>query len=403
MESRQAFVVDALRTPTGKRGGNLSGWHPVDLAAETLSALVQRTKLDPSLVEDVVMGCVTQVGAQSFNVGRNAVLAAGWPFEVPSTTVDRQCGSSLQAIQFAAHGVLAGGYDVVVAAGVECMSTVPMFSALDANLRDPYGDLVRQRLEGRASYGDLGIIEQGLSAEFVAEKWALSREALDEFGLLSQVRAALAQDEGRFDAEIHPVVAKIRDPENPVTINLGPLVSSDQGIRDTSLEALAKLRPAFTPTGRITAGNSSQIADGAAAVLVASEKAVAGLGLHPRARILDCVVVGSDPIEMLTGPIPATARLFERTGIDIDLVDLFEVNEAFAPVVLAWAKEFNVSLDRVNVNGGAIALGHPLGASGARLMATLIHELERRRGKYGVVVICEGGGMANAILVERVA
>jgi acetyl-CoA acyltransferase len=379
-----AVIVDAVRTPLGRRNGRLSGWHPVDLAAHTLTTLVTRHDLDPAVVDDVIMGCVSQVGEQALNIGRNALLAAGFPDSVPGTTVDRQCGSSQQAIHFAAQGVMAGAYDVVIAAGVESMSRVPMGSSVLG--ADPFGSRMVAR------YPDL--VPQGISAELIAEKWALTREDLDAFALQSQQRAARATAEARFDRELVPV---------PVSTDSGTeLMTTDEGIRpDTTLERLAALKPAFKPDGLITAGNSSQISDGAAAVLIASEEAATRLGLTPRARVQAFAVTGSDPILMLTGPIPATARVLERAGMGLDAVDRVEINEAFASVVLAWERELHPDMERVNVNGGAIALGHPLGSSGARLMATLLAELERSGGRTGLQVMCEGGGLANATVIER--
>jgi acetyl-CoA acyltransferase len=379
-----AVIVDAVRTPLGRRNGRLSGWHPVDLAAHTLSTLMTRHDLDPAVVDDVIMGCVSQVGEQALNIGRNALLAAGFPDSVPGTTVDRQCGSSQQAIHFAAQGVMAGAYDVVIAAGVESMSRVPMGSSVLG--ADPFGSRMVAR------YPDL--VPQGISAELIAEKWALPREELDAFALGSQQRAARATTEARFDRELVPV---------PVATDSGTeLMTTDEGIRpDTTLERLAALPPAFKPDGVITAGNSSQISDGAAAVLIASEEAAMRLGLTPRARVQAFAVTGSDPILMLTGPIPATARVLERAGLALDAVDRIEINEAFASVVLAWERELHPDMARVNVNGGAIALGHPLGSSGARLMATLLAELERSGGRTGLQVMCEGGGLANATVIER--
>jgi acetyl-CoA acyltransferase len=398
---RSAVIVGAVRTASGKRYGQLSGWHPTELAAECLTELIRQSDCDPALVEDVLMGCVTQVGAQSTNIARNAVLAAGWPDSVPGTTIDRQCGSSQQAIHFAAQGVLAGAYDVVVAAGVESMSNVPMFSNQTGELSDPYGDVLRDRYSDRESYDVTGLVPQGISAELVADAFDLTRESLDEFALRSQTLAAQARDEGRFASEIVPVESRVRDRTDPFTVKVGPSTQADEGIRTSSLEQLSKLRPAFRPGGKVTAGNSSQISDGAAALLIMAEERASALGLQPLARFVSGAVAGSDPVTMLTSPIPATRSLLAKTGLNIADIDLFEVNEAFAPVVLAWAKELGVELDRINVNGGAIALGHPLGASGARLMTTLVHEMRRRRARYGLQTMCEGGGMANATLVER--
>jgi len=384
-----AVIVDAIRTPLGKRNGRLKDWHPVDLAAETLKALQSRNGLDPAVVDDVVMGCVMQVGEQAVNVARNAVLAAGWPETVPGTTIDRQCGSSQQAAHFAAQGVMAGAYDVVVAGGVEVMTRVPMgASMVDGKFGFPFGPKVGAR------YADQGgLVPQGISAELIADKWGLTRDDLDNYGARSQAYARRATDEGRFEAEILPVLGAD-----------GEMMTVDEGLRDTTPESLAALKPSFRPEedgGRVTAGNSSQITDGAAMLLIMSEEKAADLGLRPRARFIDFAVAGADPRLMLTAPIPATAKALERSGLTIDDMDIVEINEAFASVVLAWEKEFHPDMDRVNPNGGAIALGHPLGCSGARLMTTLLNELERTGGRYGLQTMCEGGGMANATIIER--
>ncbi|MGI8937073.1 MAG: thiolase family protein [Iamia sp.] len=399
-----AVIVDAVRTPGGKRNGKLSGWHPADLLAEVLKATAERNKLDPALVDDVITGCVMQVGHQSLNVGRNAVLAAGWPETVPATTVDRQCGSSQQAVHFAAQGVMAGAYDVVVAAGVEVMSTTPMGASVTPG-SFPFGPEAFARYADEEHYGMKGLVPQGVSAEVIADRWELTREDLDEFGLRSQQNAARARDEGRFDNEIVPVAAKPRDKETGELIETDEIVSADEGIRDSSMESLAKLKPAFVPEeqgGRVTAANSSQITDGASAVLIMSEEKAAELGLTPRAKFHTFALAGVDPVTMLTGPIPSTQKALEKAGLSIDDIDLFEINEAFASVVLAWRKELGADIDKVNVNGGAIALGHPLGASGAKLMATLLNELERSGGRYGLQSMCEGGGLANATIIERI-
>ncbi|MGH9066488.1 MAG: thiolase family protein [Acidimicrobiales bacterium] len=389
-----AVIVDAVRTPGGKRNGKLAGWHPVDLAAETLKALVARNDLDPALVDDVIMGCVMQVGEQGLNVGRNAVLAAGFPESVPSTTIDRQCGSSQQSAHFAAQGVISGAYDVVIAAGVECMTRTPMGASMVSGLGAPFGPRVMARY---APAG--GLVPQGISAELIADKWGLSREDLDAFGAESQQRAARATTEGRFEGEIIPV--KVRDGNGAET---GEVLRADEGIRpDTTAETLAKLKPAFKPDGKVTAGNSSQITDGAAAVLIMSEERAGALGLAPRARFHTFALAGVDPVTMLTGPIPATAKALERAKLDLADIDVVEINEAFASVVLAWEAELHPDMARVNPNGGAIALGHPLGATGAKLMATLVNELERTGGRYGLQTMCEGGGMANATIVERLS
>ncbi|MGD9754604.1 MAG: acetyl-CoA C-acyltransferase [Acidimicrobiia bacterium] len=393
---QNAVIVDVVRTPGGKRNGKLSGWHPADLAAEVLRALQERNNLDPALVEDVIMGCVMQVGAQSLNVGRNAVLAAGWPESVPSTTIDRQCGSSQQAVHVAAQGVMAGAYDVVVAAGVEVMSLVPMGASISQGVGLPFGGLVDDRYAERG-----GLIPQGLSAELVADHWGLSREQLDAFGLRSQQLAAKATAEGRFDRELLPVAEKRLDRESGHVIVTGEMVTADEGIRDTTAEALAALKPAFKPDGKVTAGNSSQITDGASAALIMTEEKAAELGLRPRARFVSFSLAGVDPIFMLTGPIPASQKALQKAGLTIDDIDLVEINEAFASVVLAWEKELKPDMAKVNVNGGAIALGHPLGCSGTKLLATLLCELERTGGRYGLQTMCEGGGMANATIIER--
>jgi acetyl-CoA acyltransferase len=388
-----AVIVDAVRTPGGKRNGKLSGWHPVDLSAHTLRALVERNDLDPSVVDDVIVGCVMQVGDQSINVARNAVLAAGFPESVPATSIDRQCGSSQQALHFAAQGVMAGAYDVVIAAGVESMSRVPMGASISSGVGFPFGPTVGLRYAERG-----GLVGQGTSAEMIADQWELSREDLDRFGATSQQRAARATEEGRFEREMIPT--EIRDAEGNGT---GEFLPSDEGIRPgTTVETLANLKPAFkAEDGKVTAGNSSQITDGAAAVLVMSEERAAALGLTPRARFHAFSLVGVDPITMLTGPIPATTKVLERAKLTLDEIDLVEINEAFASVVLAWEKEHHPDMAKVNVNGGAIALGHPLGASGAKLMATLLCELERTGGRWGLQTMCEGGGMANATIIER--
>jgi acetyl-CoA acyltransferase len=383
-----AVIVDAVRTPLGRRNGALKDVHPVDLASLTLTSLIRRNDLDPELVEDVIMGCVMQVGDQAVNVGRNAALAAGFPESVVGTTVDRQCGSSQQAAHFAAQGVIAGAYDVVVAAGVESMTRVPMGASFTPGSQ-PFGPKVFARYQERG-----GLVPQGISAELIAEKWNISREDNDRFSLESHMRAARATDEGRFEREI----VAVETPGEQGTV----LFSRDEGIRpDSSLEKLAGLKPAFKPDGVVTAGNSSQISDGAAAMLITSEEAASRLGLAPRARFHSFALAGVDPVFMLTGPIPATTKVLERAKMTLDQMDLVEINEAFAPVVLAWEKEHHPDMAKVNVNGGAIALGHPLGCSGARLAATLLNELERTDGRWGLQVMCEGGGMANAMIIER--
>lgn len=391
-----AVIVDAVRTAGGKRNGKLSGWHPTDLAAEVLKALQERNNLDPALVDDVIMGCVMQVGNQGVNIGRNAVLGAGWPETVPGTTIDRQCGSSQQSVHFAAQGVMAGAYDIVIAAGVEVMTTTPMGASMIPG-SVPFGPSVFARY---APAG--GLVPQGISAELIAEKWNLSREDLDAFGAQSQQRAVVARDEGRFDNEIVPLKGKLWDRDKNEAVDLDEIVKSDEGIREgTTVETLANLKPAFKPDGKVTAGNSSQITDGASAVLIMSEEKANALGLRPRARVVSFALAGADPIMMLTAPIPATSKALEKAGLTIDQIDVTEINEAFASVVLAWEKEHHPDMSKVNPNGGAIALGHPLGCSGAKLMATLVNELERTGGRYGLQTMCEGGGMANATIIER--
>ncbi len=386
----EAVIVDAVRTPLGRRGGKLKDWHPVDLAAEVLRTVVERNDLDPALVDDVIMGCLDQVGEQGINIGRIAALAAGLPETVPGTTVDRQCGSSQQSAHFAAQGVMAGAYDVVIAAGVESMTRVPFWSNLP-DPREAYGPRFRERFH--LSPDD--FIDQGISGEIVADKWEISREELDELSVESHRRAHRATEEGRFDREIIPLRVMTEDGEE--------LMSTDEGIRaNTSVEALGKLKTVFREDGKLTAGNSSQITDGAAALLIMSERKAGELGLEPLARFHAFALVGIDPIEMLSGPIPATRKAFARSGLDVDDIDLYEVNEAFASVPIAWQREIGADMGRVNVNGGAIALGHPVGASGARIMATLVHELQRSGGRFGLQTMCEGGGMANATILERV-
>jgi acetyl-CoA acyltransferase len=387
-----AVIVDAVRTPGGKRNGKLRNWHAVDLASEALKAIAARNNLDPAIVDDVIMGCVSQVGEQAFNVGRSAVLAAGWPESVPATTIDRQCGSSQQALHFAAQGVMSGAYDVVVAAGVEVMSRVAMGASVGKDAGWPFGPRVAER------YAPVGGLQgQGIGAEMIADQWGISREELDEFSIESHRRAARATAEGRFENEIVPIT--IRDDDG---LETDEIMTVDEGIRpDSNMESLAKLKPAFKEGGKVTAANSSQITDGASAVLIMSEEKARELGYKARAKFHTFALAGVDPVTMLTGPIPATTKVLERSGLTLDDIDLIEINEAFASVVLAWQKEHKVDLEKVNVNGGAIALGHPLGASGAKLCATLLNELERTGGRYGLLTMCEGGGLANATIIER--
>jgi len=386
-----AVVVDAVRTALGRRNGKLAGWHPVDLAAEVLMALVERNDLDPAVVDDVILGCVSQTGEHGLNVARNAALAAGFPDSVPGTTVDRQCGSGQQAVHFAAQGVAAGAYDVVVAGGVESMSRVPLGTTMVKGPGLPFGPRVVQRYQAAG-----GLVPQGVAAESVAEQWDLTREELDAYSLQSHARAGRASGEGSFDGEIVPVTVEERRAKVQFTV--------DEGISaQASLDTLAALKPTFRTGGRITAGNSAPASDGAAAVLVASEEAAARLGLVPRARFAAFSVVGSDPLTMLTGTVPATTAVLERAGLTLDDIDRFEVHESFAASVLAWAAEHHPDPERVNVDGGAIALGHPLGCSGARMLATLVCGLERDGGRFGLQTMAEGGGMANALVVERLA
>lgn len=380
---KSVVVVDALRTPLGKRNGYLAGMHPVDLGADVLNGLVQRNQLDPALVDDVIWGCVSQVADQSSNVGRWSVLAAGWPESVPGTTVDRACGSSMQAIASAAAGIAAGHYDVVVAGGVESMSRVPMGSSRAVG-GQPRGPRVAER------YGNPDF-SQGTAAEMVAAKWGLTRSQSDQFALTSHARAVAATEAGWFDREMLRLV----DPDT------GEVITRDQGIRaGGTLESLGGLKPAFSADGTVTAGNASQISDGAAALLLMSEEKAADLGMEPLARFVSFSVVGMNPVLMLTGPIDATAKVLDRAGLGIDDIDAFEINEAFAPVALSWLAETRADPKKLNPCGGAIALGHPLGGSGARLATTMIHHLKRTGQRYGLQSMCEAGGMANAFIVE---
>lgn len=381
---REVVIVEAVRTPVGKRKGVLSNERPDELAAKVLNELVNRAGISPSAVEDVIMGCVAQVEEQSLNIARSAALMAGFPIEVPGTTIDRQCGSGQQAVHFAAQAILSGDMDIVIAGGVESMTRVPMGAS---RKNSKWSEMLTSRYE---------MIHQGLSAERIAEKWGLSRQELDEFSLESHRRALQAQDEGRFDREIMPLEVTLEDGSKlTVTQDEGPR-------RGTSLEKLATLKPAFTEDGKIHAGNSSQMSDGAAALLLMSREKAEELGLKPRFRIVARTVVGSDPTLMLTGPIEASKRVLNRAGLSIHDMDTYEVNEAFAPVPMVWLKELEADHEKLNPNGGAIALGHPLGASGARLMITMMHELERTEGRFGLQAICEGGGMANATIIERI-
>jgi acetyl-CoA acyltransferase len=383
---RDAVIVEAVRTPVGKRNGGLAGVHAGDLSSHVLTALAERSGIDPALVEDVIWGCVSQVGEQTLDIARTALLGAGWPETVPGTTVDRQCGSSQQAISFAAACVIAGQYDVAVAGGVESMSRVPMGSSVAGGAHGmPFSDGFRAR------YNDV-FPNQGIGAEMIVERWGLTRTQLDEYSLGSHAKAAAAQDEGRFAGQIAAVTA----PD-------GTKVETDEGVRrGSTIEALGALKPAFKKdgTGTITAGNSSQISDGAAALLIMTSEKAAELGLTPIARIHTAVVTGDDPIIMLTAPIPATALALKRSGLKVEDIGVFEVNEAFASVPVAWLRETGADPARLNPNGGAIALGHPLGGSGARIMTTMVHHMRETGTKYGLQTMCEGGGQANATILE---
>lgn len=388
-------IVDAVRTPIGrgKAGGALSSVHPTDLLAVVLTALIERNHIDPGSVDDVIVGCVSQVGEQSSSVGRIAWLGAGYPEHVPSTTVDRRCGSSQQAIHFAAQGIAAGAYDIAIAAGVESMSRVPMFSSRIG--KDPYGAGLHARYVQ-------GLVSQGISAELVAAKWKITRQEMDALSAQSHARASRSREKGDFANEIVPVNVD------------GKLLEHDETIRPTTtLDGLAKLEPSFVDAAAkerfpeiqwsITAGNSSQLADGASAMLLMNEQTAIKLGLKPRARFVAFDVIGDDPVMMLTAPIPSARRALKKANLSIGQIDLYEVNEAFAPVPLAWLKELNADPDRLNISGGAIALGHPLGASGVRLMTTLLNGLERTQGRYGLQTMCEAGGLANTTIIERMA
>jgi acetyl-CoA acyltransferase len=380
---REAVIVEAVRTPVGKRNGALSTMHAADLSAVVLNELVERAGIDPGIIDDVIWGCVSQVGDQSGNIGRFSVLAAGWPETIPGTTINRACGSSQQALDFAVHAVMSGQQDVVVAGGVEVMSRVPLGAARTTGM--PYGPKVLAR------YGDFSF-NQGISAELIAKKWGFSRTQLDEYSVLSHERAAAAQDSGAFDAQIVPVF-----------VDNQPVVADEGVRRGTTVEKLAALKPAFVEDGMIHAGNSSQISDGAAALLVTTPAMALQLGLTPIVRYRAGAVTGADPVLMLTGPIPATEKVLAKAGVALAEVGVFEVNEAFAPVPLAWLVETGADPDRLNPLGGAIALGHPLGASGAVLMTRMVHHMRDNGIRYGLQTMCEGGGTANATLVELVA
>ena len=380
----EAYIVDAVRTPVGRRGGTLADVHSADLGAHALSALMKRSGVDPAAVDDVILGCCDTIGSQAGDVARTAWLVAGLPEHVPGVTIDRQCGSSQQAVHFAAQGVMSGTQDLVVAGGVQNMSAIPISSAMLVGRQYGFTTPFAESPGWVARYGDQEV-SQFRSAEMIAERWEISREEMEKFAYASHQRAITAIDEGRFKNEVEPV---------------GELDTDEGPRRDTSLEKMAGLKP-LAEGGRITAAVASQISDAASAMLIASERAVTEHGLTPRARIHHLSVRGDDPVWMLTGPIPATRHALERTGLTVDDIDLFEVNEAFASVVLAWAKETGADLDKVNVNGGGIALGHPIGATGTRLMTTMLHELERRGGRFGLQTMCEGGGQANVTIIER--
>ncbi|WP_029138637.1 thiolase family protein [Nakamurella lactea] len=376
---RDAVIVEAVRTPVGKRNGGLSGIHPVELSAHVLGAVADRTGLEPALIDDVVWGCVGQIGEQAFDIARNAVLAAGWPESVTGVTIDRQCGSSQQAVHFGAAGVISGQYDFVVAGGVESMSRIPIGS--NAAGQNPFGDKLLARYGGVTP-------NQGVGAEMIAEQWGLSRGRLDEFSVASHEKAAKARADGRFDSQITPV---------PTATGT---VTADEGIRSSTLESLGRLRTVFAEDGVITAGNSSQISDGSAAMLITTSELAAAHGLTPIVRVHTAVLAGANPVIMLTAPIPATQKALQRSGLSIDDIGAYEVNEAFAPVPLAWLAELGADPARLNPNGGAIALGHPLGGSGARLMTTLVHHMRDNGIRYGLQTMCEGGGQANATILE---
>ncbi|SEP09002.1 acetyl-CoA C-acetyltransferase [Aquisalimonas asiatica] len=390
----EAYIVAATRTAGGRKGGRLSGWHPADLAAQVINGLVDRAGADPALVEDVILGCVSQTGEQAMNVGRNAVLASKLPESVPGTTIDRQCGSSQQALHFAAQAVMAGSMDVVIAGGVESMSRVPMFSTIKLPQKAGMGHYmspgIRQRYDGVEEFS------QFMGAEMIAKKYGHSKEDLDRYSLQSHQRAMDAARSGRFEEEILPVPARSAEGGDD-----GELHTVDEGIRfDASLEGIAGVAT-LQEGGYISAANASQICDGASGVMVVSERGLKAMGVEPLARIHHMSVIGHDPVIMLEAPLPATEQALKKTGLSADAIDAFEVNEAFAPVPLAWLSATGADPERMNINGGAIALGHPLGSSGTKLMTTLVHALKQRQGRYGLQTMCEGGGMANVTIIER--
>jgi acetyl-CoA acyltransferase len=381
----EAVIVEAVRSPVGKRNGALSGVHPAELSAQVLNGLVERAGVDPALVDDVIWGCVMQAGEQALDIARTAVLSAGWPETVPGVTVDRQCGSSQQSLHFAVAGVVAGHYDVVVAGGVESMSRTPMGSSL-ANGGNPYGESFKARYDKTPN--------QGVGAEMIAEQWGFSRTQLDEFSLRSHEKAAAAQDSGAFKDQIVGIKTKDADGNDTVVLD-------DGGIRrGGSVESMAKIKPAFKEDGVIHAGNSSQISDGSAALLIMSADKAKELGLKPLAKVHTAVLAGADPVIMLTAPIPATQKALKKSGLSLDQIGAFEVNEAFAPVPMAWLKDIGADEKNLNPNGGAIALGHPLGGSGARILTTLLYHMRDNGIQYGLQTMCEGGGQANATILE---
>lgn len=387
--AEKAYIVSAVRTPGGKKNGSLSDWHPADMGAAVLDELVKQTGVDPKDIDDVIFGCVDQVGAQAGNLARNAVLASSLPESVPGTTVDRQCGSSQQALHFAAQAVMSGTQDIVIAGGVEVMSIVPIGASITDGMKADHGFPFNAKGIEKRYPGT--FFSQFTGAELVAEKWNLSRNDLDSFALESHIKAANASKAELFKNEILPLEG-----------NKGSMVTSDEGIRyDASLDGLSGLNP-VTEGGVITAGNASQITDGASAIMICNDEGLKKIKTNPRALIKTITVVGDDPVFMLTGPIPASKLALKKSNLHIDQIDIYEVNEAFAPVPMAWAIELNADKNKLNVNGGAIALGHPLGATGTKLMTTMLHELERRQGKYALQAICEGGGTANATIIERI-
>ena len=391
---REVVIVDAIRTPLGRRGGVLSQNQPIETSALLLKELVKRNNLDPEIVDDVIYGCVSEVGAQSTNLARNVVLTAGWPYTIPGVTLDRQCSSSQQAVHFAANQIASQAHEVVVAGGTEWMSQIPLGSNVGQNMGFPFTQSMRDQYD---------LTSQGLSAERIAEKWGISREEADEFAAESQHKAARAQAEGRFKNELIPVPGKKKNKKDDGTEEwLDATIDFDEGIRpNTTVEGLAALKPSFKENGVHHAGNSSQITDGSSAVLLTHPEKAKEMGWRPRARIISQAVVGSDPEFMLTGPITATPLALQRAGLTMRDIDLVEINEAFARVVLSWKREMNADMSKVNVNGGAIALGHPTGCTGARLFGTLLNELERTGGKYGLVTMCVGGGIGTATVIER--